>query len=214
MQKFTEEQIIKITETAINNIKKGNNPYKNLKFVDDIFEGYENHNIVKSVKSILKENFEGKINENLFIGEQLSTPQHLYNYLYEQNLLSKYTEIAEYMNYPPITQLKKKITEEQGEFEDEGQQWETFLQFIAKDVLKTQNISHSISYLYPKNLKVLPDKTVPHTDENGLHNVYYIIVERENHKEVGKILLQIDKYRKYHSVKIDLYGISVQQSIQ
>lgn len=106
MQKLTENEIIKIAETSINKIKAGANPYKNLQFVDKIFESCEPQ-IVESVKKLLKGNFEGSLNENLFVGEQLSTPQHLYNYLYEHNLLSKYPLVAEYMNYPSIKVLKQ-----------------------------------------------------------------------------------------------------------
>jgi hypothetical protein len=107
MQQLTEKEIIKIAESSIKKIKNGTNPYKNLNFVDEALKGNDKI-IIESVKNLLKGKFEGTLNENLFIGEQLSTPQHLYNFLYEHNLLSSYQVIAEYMNYPSIKNLKKK----------------------------------------------------------------------------------------------------------
>ena len=108
MKKLSEAEIINIAEATIAKIRKSpENPYKNLLFVEQILkEASPAH--IKDVKGILKEQFKGQLTENLFKGNSPSKPQHLYNYLYEHNLLSKYNELADYMNFPPAHELSKK----------------------------------------------------------------------------------------------------------
>jgi hypothetical protein len=105
--KLSENQILEIAKKSINKIKATKNPYKNLAFVDNIFEGCDKQ-IKEDVKSLVKEQYRGKLKTNLFENKKLSAAHHLYNYLYENNLLSKYGSIAEYMDYPSANQLKKK----------------------------------------------------------------------------------------------------------
>jgi hypothetical protein len=57
----------------------------------------------------VKGNFKGSLHENVFIKETLSPAQHLYNYLYENNMLSKYDELAEYMDYPSVSELQNEM---------------------------------------------------------------------------------------------------------
>lgn len=107
MKKFTEKEILALAEQTIKKIKNSNdNPYKNLSFVNEIFKSQPK--IIDDVKNILKGNFKGNLTENLFKGKELTKAQHFYNFLYENNLLSKYDEVADYMNFPNITQLNKK----------------------------------------------------------------------------------------------------------
>lgn len=94
-----EDKILKIVENTIKTIKEGENPYKDLQFVNEALKG-KSDKIIEDVKNILKETFVGQLSENLFIGESLTTEQHLYNYLYENNCLSGYKMIAEYMLFP------------------------------------------------------------------------------------------------------------------
>lgn len=107
MKQLNESQIIEIASKSIAKIKKSENPYKNLSFVDKIFEGV-NPSIISDVKGLVKENFQGNLKTNLFESPQLTPAHHLYNYLYENNLLSKYNSVAEYMNYPNSVELFKK----------------------------------------------------------------------------------------------------------
>lgn len=109
MNNLSEKQIIEIAEKSISKIKisEGANLYKNLAFVDKIFEGYDS-TIINEIKQLVKEDFQGNLQVNLFESSNLSTYHHIYNYLYEHNLLSKYNEIADYMNYPTAGELTKK----------------------------------------------------------------------------------------------------------
>jgi hypothetical protein len=107
MKQLSESQILEIASKSISKIKNTENPYKNLSFVDKIFEGCDAL-VIEGVKGLVKQNFKGQLRVNLFESANLSPAHHLYNYLYEHNLLSKYNSVAEYMNYPSATQLKKK----------------------------------------------------------------------------------------------------------
>lgn len=109
MKEINKKEFLRIVEQSIKKIKSSDdNPYKELKFVDAIFESSNKH--IVNIKNILKGEFKGNLQENLFKNNGDTTKaQHLYNYLYEHNLLSKYTEVADYMNFPPATELKKKI---------------------------------------------------------------------------------------------------------
>lgn len=196
---LTESEIIKIAETSINKIKSGTNPYKNLQFVDKIFESCEPQ-IIESVKKLLKGNFEGSLNENLFVGEQLSAAQHLYNYLYEHNLLSKYPMIAEYMNYPSINKLKKKVNEEQEQFEDEGQQWQSFMEYICERMKKNE-IKGSIATMKGKGLELKDQKRI------GDHAMF-TFVDKENLEAI--VIITISDFQ-IKSVTFSYGGITVKK---
>lgn len=107
MENLSENKIIEIAKNTIANIKESDNPYINLRFIDEIFEGC-NCKLIEDVKSIVKEDFTGQLSENLFESQSLSPAHHLYNYLYENVVLSKYNEVATFMNYPSASNLKKK----------------------------------------------------------------------------------------------------------
>lgn len=109
MKQLSESQIVEIASKSINKIKDTENPYKNLSFVDNIFEGCD-ASVVEAVKGLVKENFEGRLKINLFESANMTPAHHLYNYLYEHNLLSKYNSVAQYMNYPNSAELLKKKT--------------------------------------------------------------------------------------------------------
>lgn len=109
MKKYTLEQIVQLAENAVKRIKNSpENPYNNLAFVDGIFESFS-PSTRKDIKNLLKGNFKGNLHENVFIKETLSPAQHLYNYLYENNMLSKYDELAEYMDYPSVSELQNEM---------------------------------------------------------------------------------------------------------
>lgn len=109
MKKYTLEQIVQLAENAVKRIKNSpENPYNNLAFVDGIFESFS-PSTRKDIKNLVKGNFKGSLHENVFIKETLSPAQHLYNYLYENNMLSKYDELAEYMDYPSVSELQNEM---------------------------------------------------------------------------------------------------------
>ena len=109
MKKYTLEQIVQLAENAVKRIKNSpENPYNNLAFVDGIFESFS-PSTRKDIKNLVKGNFKGNLHENVFIKETLSPAQHLYNYLYENNMLSKYDELAEYMDYPSVSELQNEM---------------------------------------------------------------------------------------------------------
>jgi hypothetical protein len=105
---ITEQKINELVQKTLAKIKSTDNPYENLKFVTEIFKDSPS-NLQHSIKHIIKRKFNGLINKNLFESASinLSPAHHLYNFLYEHNLLSKYNQVAEYMNYPNITSLNE-----------------------------------------------------------------------------------------------------------
>lgn len=108
MKKYTFEQVVQLAENALARIKRSpENPYKNLKFVDKIFES-ASPSTRQDIKNLLRGNFKGHLQENVFSTPSPSKPQHLYNYLYENNMLSKYDELAEYMDFPSVTELQNE----------------------------------------------------------------------------------------------------------
>lgn len=106
---ITEQKINELVQKTLAKIKSADNPYENLKFVNEIFKDSPS-NLKHSIKNLIKRQFKGVLNKNLFesVSKDLSPAQHLYNFLYEHNLLSKYDQVAEYMNYPTITQLNEQ----------------------------------------------------------------------------------------------------------
>ena len=111
MKKYTFEQVVQLAENALARIKRSpENPYKNLKFVDKIFES-ASPSTRQDIKNLLRGNFKGHLQENVFSTPSPSKPQHLYNYLYENNMLSKYDELAEYMDFPSVTELQSEAEE-------------------------------------------------------------------------------------------------------
>lgn len=134
MKKYTFEQIVQLAENAVKRIKNSpENPYNNLAFVDGIFESFS-PSTRKDIKNLLKGNFKGNLHENVFIKETLSPAQHLYNYLYENNMLSKYDELAEYMDYPSVSELQNEMVDESeilNLVNQEGHSGEYGLRFIG-----------------------------------------------------------------------------------
>lgn len=134
MKKYTLEQIVQLAENAVKRIKNSpENPYNNLAFVDGIFESFS-PSTRKDIKNLLKGNFKGNLHENVFIKETLSPAQHLYNYLYENNMLSKYDELAEYMDYPSVSELQNEMVDESeilNLVNQEGHSGEYGLRFIG-----------------------------------------------------------------------------------
>lgn len=106
---ITEQKINELVQKTLAKIKSADNPYENLKFVNEIFKDSPS-NVKHSIKNLIKRQFKGVLNKNLFesVSKDLTPAQHLYNFLYEHNLLSKYDQVAEYMNYPTITQLNEQ----------------------------------------------------------------------------------------------------------
>jgi len=134
MKKYTLEQIVQLAENAVKRIKNSpENPYNNLAFVDGIFESFS-PSTRKDIKNLVKGNFKGSLHENVFIKETLSPAQHLYNYLYENNMLSKYDELAEYMDYPSVSELQNEMVDESeilNLVNQEGHSGEYGLRFIG-----------------------------------------------------------------------------------
>jgi hypothetical protein len=134
MKKYTFEQIVQLAENAVKRIKNSpENPYNNLAFVDGIFESFS-PSTRKDIKNLVKGNFKGSLHENVFIKETLSPAQHLYNYLYENNMLSKYDELAEYMDYPSVSELQNEMVDESeilNLVNQEGHSGEYGLRFIG-----------------------------------------------------------------------------------
>lgn len=148
MQKISKEKIAQLAEKAIIEIKKNGNPYKNMMFVEDIFKG-TSAQICEDVKNIIRGKFSGQLNENLFVEAQLPNYKHLYNYLYENNLLSKYNLVAEYMNYPTAGNLFEWETY------DDGTDADLIAQMDAYD--RTYDPSAEFEYALEKLLKEIAD---------------------------------------------------------
>lgn len=149
-------------------------------------------NIIQDVKNILKENFTGKLNKNLFESVNLTPAHHLYNYLYENNLLSKYNLIAEYMNYPTGTNLKKKINEDYKidpyQVPDEGQRAEEYGDYILNDLFK-KDLKDVTELTYDNfNLILKKDFTTAKSQEQ--FKVYF---EDDQSESIGIITLDYDK---------------------
>jgi hypothetical protein len=82
-----KEIVVKIVENAYNKIKR-DNPYRNLKFVTDLID---DKIIAESVKKII-------------LSKDKNAPKLVLDFLFENNYASKYVEIADYMNYPLVTE--------------------------------------------------------------------------------------------------------------
>lgn len=185
MQNITEEKIVELAQRAIQQIKESDNPYKNMSFVNTIFEGYS-QNISEDVKNILKERYTGQLNENLFTESQLPVHKHLYNYLYENNLLSKYNLVAEYMNYPKANTLFE------WESYDDGTDTDTYAndQYnepsgVYEDALN--NMLYEIEEIHASNINV--DKAL-----NGklfTHNNHPIMLKKVNSNEKAMKLFHL-----------------------
>jgi hypothetical protein len=83
------------------------NKNKSLKIVDQIFEGYSSQ-FKQTIKEIIRGESIGTKNNSLFESVRKSDmlpAHHLYNFLYENNALSKYVDLAEEIDYPSSRDL-------------------------------------------------------------------------------------------------------------
>lgn len=168
-----------------------------------------NKNLENDIKKIIKGEFKGKINENIFAiqPKNLKTQHHLYNYLYENNNLSKYNVIAEYMNLPSASQMSSMIKPEYNmtlQAEDEGFEKNDYVsnqdrmgnelsKIISKltqgDLMKTAEVETSVLTAKRK------------TTSNPLEqNFYLFYTEDPSQEKIGAIFFNTDQKGKPLSV--------------
>lgn len=189
MQNISEEKIVELAKRAIQQIKESDNPYKNMSFVNTIFEDCS-QDISEDIKNILKEKYNGQLNENLFTESALPAHKHLYNYLYENNLLSKYNLVAEYMNYPKANTLFEWESYDDGTDEDTRAAQDAYDQHydpsgVYEDALN--DMLYEIEKIHASNINI--DKAL-----NGklfTHNNHPIMLKKVNSSEKAMKLFHL-----------------------
>ena len=142
---------IKLLNKEVNLLKES--PlYKGLKFVEIILEG-ESDSVISDVKGIIQNKFSGILKESCFRRPTLTKAHHLYNYLFEHNLLSKYSQLAENCGYPTT---KQDLDEDADHF-DFG---ESELDYSADDTtqLEFNEVAETRWSAAKKRIKNLTDK--------------------------------------------------------